>query len=85
MAASIDVNGTLYGTTEFGGAYHNSGRCVRLWNRVQRHYNRHGEVLHSFHRTDGAHPEAKLIDVSGTFYGTTVEADLTIQLAERRR
>ena len=30
-------------------------------------------VLHSFSKPDGAHPQAGLIDVDGTLYGTTNE------------
>jgi uncharacterized repeat protein (TIGR03803 family) len=63
-ASLLEVNGTLYGTTAFGGtnglgtifSYSTSG----------------GEqVLHSFGGSDGADPEADMIDVSGTLYGTT--------------
>jgi uncharacterized repeat protein (TIGR03803 family) len=69
----IDVAGTLYGTTSAGGA--NSAGTVFKFNP------RTGAetVLHWFcgwpdnHCTDGAYPNAGLIDVSGTLYGTTSE------------
>ena len=64
-AGLIDVNGTLYGTTENGGAY-NGGTVFSLST------NGTENVLHSFgSSTDGAGPAASLIDVNGTLYGTT--------------
>lgn len=71
----LDVDGTLYGTTLLGGE---NGRCI---SRVRRScgilyslstsgvYN----VVHAFRGgvRDGANPEAGLIDVNGTLYGTT--------------
>jgi len=66
-AGLTNVNGTLYGTTEYGGA---QGRgtvfTIELSRRpVER-------VIHSFAGgTDGSHPEAGLIKVDSTLYGTT--------------
>jgi uncharacterized repeat protein (TIGR03803 family) len=65
-ASLIDVNGTVYGTTEFGGAYG--------WGTVFAFDVKTGTetVLHSFgSSSDGALPVATLIDVKGTLYGTT--------------
>lgn len=71
-AGVVEVNGTLYGTTVSGG-----GGCPKS--------NRDGcgtvfsisttgdeKVLHSFTGgSDGAYPQASLINVKGTLYGTT--------------
>jgi uncharacterized repeat protein (TIGR03803 family) len=60
----LEVNGTLYGTTAFGGT--NGLGTIFSFNASG------GEqVLHSFGGSDGADPEADLIDVNGTLYGTT--------------
>lgn len=76
-AGLIDVGGTLYGTTSYGGAY--SSYCTQ-------NYGYHGcgtvysvtlsgseKLLHSFRGgpNDGALPLAGLTDVGGTLYGTT--------------
>jgi uncharacterized repeat protein (TIGR03803 family) len=68
-AGLIDVKGTLYGTTELGGAA-GGGTIFSLdpVTGVQ-------TVLHSFCSqqscADGQNPAASLIDVKGTLYGTT--------------
>jgi uncharacterized repeat protein (TIGR03803 family) len=65
-AGLIDVRGTLYGTTEAGGAYgsgYGTVFSITLGGKE--------EVLHSFNGTDGRGPQASLIDVNGTLYGTT--------------
>jgi uncharacterized repeat protein (TIGR03803 family) len=64
----IDVNGTLYGTTGAGGAYSKGTVFSMTTAGVE-------TVLHSFgaRRSDGAHPQAGLIEVNGTLYGTTEE------------
>lgn len=66
----IDVGGTLYGTTESGGAYCqiNSG-CGTIFS-----INTAGQeqVLHSFAGgSDGSQPAAGLTLLNGTLYGTT--------------
>ncbi len=64
-AGLIDVNGTLLGTTEYGGA-HDGGTVFSIGTGGTE------KVLHSFGKsTDGAVPSASLIDVKGTLYGTT--------------
>ena len=64
-AGLIDVNGTLYGTTEYGGK-RSAGTVFSVSTTGEEH------VLHSFGRSyDGAYPEAGLIAVKGTLYGTT--------------
>jgi uncharacterized repeat protein (TIGR03803 family) len=61
----IDVRGTLYGTTYYGGTY-NAGTIFSISTAGSEH------VLHSFgSRLDGANPIAGLIDVGGKLYGTT--------------
>jgi uncharacterized repeat protein (TIGR03803 family) len=66
-AGLINVNGTLYGTTYFGGAY-DDGTVFSITTSGK------ATVLHSFGMTgDGEYPYAGLIDVKGTLYGTTYE------------
>jgi uncharacterized repeat protein (TIGR03803 family) len=65
-AGLVDVDGILYGTTEYGGT--SGGGTVFEINPST------GEesVLHSFTGgADGALPEAGLLDVGGILYGTT--------------
>jgi uncharacterized repeat protein (TIGR03803 family) len=62
------VRGTFYGTTEVGGLYGRSGGTVFAVTTGGKE-----RVLHSFGSgTDGQWPEAGLIDVGGTLYGTTI-------------
>jgi uncharacterized repeat protein (TIGR03803 family) len=59
------VNGTLYGTTPFGGA-HGVGSVFKVTTSGTE------SVLYSFASgSDGAYPEASLTNVHGTLYGTT--------------
>jgi len=68
FAGLINVNGTMYGTTGAGGAYGKGTAFSMTTAGVE-------TVLHSFgaRRSDGAHPQAGLIEVNGTLYGTTEE------------
>jgi uncharacterized repeat protein (TIGR03803 family) len=70
-AGLIDVNGVLYGTTWRGGQYEQgpyTGGTVFAVNTTSGSE----QVLHSFGSgTDGAQPQAGLIDVNGVLYGTT--------------
>jgi uncharacterized repeat protein (TIGR03803 family) len=75
-AGLIDMKGTLYGTTAFGGA-----NCNRRYDGCGTVFSVNPTtgtetVLHSFCSrkkcADGAYPFAGLIDVNGTLYGTTV-------------
>ena len=72
-AGLIDVGGTLYGTTFAGGsyscAYYRTSGCGTVFSVTPSGTE---QVLHGFgaHR-DGSNPRAGLIDVGGTFYGTT--------------
>lgn len=62
----LDVNGTLYGTTESGGAS-NDGTIFAISPTGAE------TVLHSFtgQPYDGASPSSELVDIHGTLYGTT--------------
>jgi uncharacterized repeat protein (TIGR03803 family) len=71
-AGLIDVKGTLYGTTEFGGPcsvyyYYECGTVFSISTTGT------VSLLHGFmgHPSDGAHPVSGLVDVKGTLYGTT--------------
>ncbi len=72
--ALIDVKGTLYGTTQGGGAYpclgYGCGTVFALDLKTGAE-----TVLHSFGSsdTDGTGPFAGLIDVKGAIYGTTTQ------------
>ncbi len=65
-ASLIDVKGTLYGTTVYGGS-HGEGTVFSISTSGAEH------VLYSFGGSsfDGEEPYASLIDVRGTLYGTT--------------
>jgi uncharacterized repeat protein (TIGR03803 family) len=66
QAELLDVGGILYGTTNAGGA-HGAGTVFSITTAGAE------RVLYSFgaSRTDGANPQAGLIDVNGMLYGTT--------------
>lgn len=62
----INVNGALCGTTESGGKF-DGGTVFCISTTDTEH------VLHSFGRGyDGLFPEAGLLDVKGSLYGTTI-------------
>jgi uncharacterized repeat protein (TIGR03803 family) len=64
-ASLIELNGRLYGTTLYGGAY-NDGTVFSITPSGKE------KVLHSFGAgSDGKQPFAGLLDVNGTLYGTT--------------
>ena len=66
-SAVVDVNGTLYGTTLWGGDY--NGGTVFSVSTTGSNY----RVLHTFvvGTPDGANPAAGLVGVNGMLYGTT--------------
>jgi uncharacterized repeat protein (TIGR03803 family) len=75
QAALIDVNGTFYGTTYSGGGAWECGKdgCGTVFSIDASGAEK---VLHSFTGvSDGAYPQATLLDVSGTLYGTTTGGD----------
>jgi uncharacterized repeat protein (TIGR03803 family) len=66
-AALVDLNGTLYGTTEFGGIT-NGGTVFAITPSGSE------SVLYNFrgyHYSDGAFPLAGLVNDNGVLYGTT--------------
>lgn len=68
-AGLVNLNGTLYGTTYFGGSGCGSSGCGTVYSVTTSGTER---VLHSFaNNPDGAFPSANLIAVKGTLYGTT--------------
>lgn len=71
IAAPIDLNGALYGTTVYGGAYgHGTAFAIDPDTGAE-------TVLYSFCSQqgcmDGEEPLAGLVDVNGMLYGTTAE------------
>ena len=65
QAGLINVNGTLYGTTNYGGKY-DSGTVFSMTTAGSE------KVLHSFKGgADGSNPQSGLLDVNGKLYGTT--------------
>jgi uncharacterized repeat protein (TIGR03803 family) len=68
-AGLTNVNGTLYGTAQLGGSTGVGDGCVFSIDIAT-----HAEsVVYAFKGfPDGKYPEAPLIDVNGTLYGTTV-------------
>jgi uncharacterized repeat protein (TIGR03803 family) len=71
-AGLTNFHGTLYGTTNFGGATGCTAGCGTVFALTTSGAE---TVLHSFGGSgDGGHPQADLINVNGTFYGTTSEA-----------
>ena len=71
-AGLIAVNGTLYGTTTLGGGGNCVGGCGVVFSIAA---DGTEKVVHIFggKSSDGSHPQASLIDVNGTLYGTTFE------------
>ncbi len=72
QAPLVGVGSTLYGTTVYGGSQEDRGAVFQVAASGAE------TVLHSFfgsragHR-DGKYPEANLLNVNGTLYGTTYE------------
>jgi uncharacterized repeat protein (TIGR03803 family) len=69
----IAVNGELYGTTVFGGAY-GSFESYPYGNGIVFKVDKSGneEILHNFQGySDGSHPLAGLLFIFDSFYGTT--------------
>lgn len=65
QAALLDVNGTLYGTSKYGGT-NNRGTVFSIATSGKE------TVVHSFGGSgDGVFPYGGLLDVNGTLYGTT--------------
>ena len=72
LAALLDVDGTLYGTTYFGGAK-DMGTVFRVNPEGREH------VVYSFLGcSDGSNPQAPLINVSRMMYGATLGAAVIV-------
>jgi uncharacterized repeat protein (TIGR03803 family) len=72
VASLIDVNGTLYGTTEYGGGGHGPGTVYTVSPSGS------GKLLYHFtYKEDvGEAPTAALIDAKGLLYGTASYAGM---------
>ena len=67
LAGLLYVNGALYGTTSVGGQY-GYGTVFKITTSGKE------SILYSFKGgdvSDGANPQAGVIEVNGTLYGTT--------------
>src|SRR5580700_5466770 len=66
----VDINGALYGTTEYGG---NGGACENYTCGTVFKMSTSGSenVIYNFHGGDGWGPQSGLIKINGLFYGTT--------------
>jgi len=66
----LTVNGTLYGTTEYGGVASGSGGLGTIFTVST---SGQESVLYSFgsSKTDGTNPYGSLVEVNGEIYGTT--------------
>jgi uncharacterized repeat protein (TIGR03803 family) len=75
-AGLIDVNGTLYGTT-FGGGKNHAHCCGTVFSVTTTGTEK---VLHKFGERffDGWYPEASLININGTLYGTTSQGGQSV-------
>jgi len=71
LSGLIDVNGTLYGTTNDGGLSGCTAGCGVVYSITT---SGQENVLYRFTGgSDGGNPDAALLEVSGTLYGTTAD------------
>lgn len=73
LGSLINVKGTLYGTTSHGGkgCHVRSFGCGTVFSLTS---NGAHQLVYDFNPwAQGAYPESNLIDVKGTFYGTTYQ------------
>ncbi len=75
-AGLLDVNGTLYGTTFYGGDYgcrtvflHTHPGCGAIFTITTS--GNESVLYHFYPQTNGAHPQGALTEAAGTLYGTT--------------
>jgi uncharacterized repeat protein (TIGR03803 family) len=68
LSGLANVGGTLYGTTEFGGAYCGSVGCGCVFKIA---ISGAEKILYSFGGKDGSRPATALVSVKGMLYGTT--------------
>jgi len=72
LAGLIDVNGTLYGTTNEGGKYCATGSGVTCGTVFSVSTTGAKKIIYQFAGgSDGGYPQAGLIEVHGVLYGTT--------------
>ncbi len=79
-----DATGSLYGTTEFGGAYKCNGETCGTVFKLTKVGSKYFEsLIHIFSgHTDGEYPVAPLLlDAYGTLYGTTLDGGMGCQNA----
>lgn len=67
-AGLTNINGTLYGTTWYGGGSTGGYGCGTVFSVTTSGV---AKVIHSFDDHDGCMPFAPLLNVRGTLYGTT--------------
>jgi uncharacterized repeat protein (TIGR03803 family) len=74
-----DANGTLYGTTEFGGQQGSCSRfCGTIFALTPSHLRYVHNVVHFFDGVDGENPAGALVpDGAGGFFGTTAVGGAT--------
>ncbi|MGC1380064.1 MAG: choice-of-anchor tandem repeat GloVer-containing protein [Candidatus Baltobacteraceae bacterium] len=71
-AGLIDVNGTLYGVTAFGGGPPSSGCALGCGTAFSVSTSGKHKVLYRFAGgSDAARPDTSLVELNGTLYGTT--------------
>ena len=73
-AGLLDVNGTLYGTTYYGGNYgcrffRSHDGCGAIFTITTS--GNESVLYHFYPNTNGEHPQAALTEAGGTLYGTT--------------
>jgi uncharacterized repeat protein (TIGR03803 family) len=69
QAGVVMYNGSLYGTTTYGGAYNYYGGVFKLAKSSDGSWSE--SVLHSFNGTDGDSPAGVLVRYKGWLYGTS--------------
>jgi uncharacterized repeat protein (TIGR03803 family) len=65
------ANGGLYGTTQFGGGANGKGTVFKITTGGRL------TTLYTFHDTDGAAPQTRLLLANGSLYGTTFEGGMS--------
>jgi uncharacterized repeat protein (TIGR03803 family) len=72
------IGSALFGTTYAGGSnVCGGGGCGTIYELQGSGFTYTFQTIHTFTNTDGAHPHSKLLAVSGTLYGTTLNGGLT--------
>lgn len=74
-AGVINVSGTLYGATRHGGTGCSGTGCGTVYSLNPSTGTE--TVVHFFSGSDGANPEANLLNAGGTLYGTTLNGGVS--------